>query len=129
MRPLTNPRSPARGLVLPQAIPDAVQRALAHAPAPGGGGKRQSMQRATRWWLPYIILEFDRNQVMIDAVDGDISNPVYNYRASLCVVPATAAAAVPLTPAQRRVLAREGRRDSLPPRTGAASREGGPGRE
>jgi serum/glucocorticoid-regulated kinase 2 len=72
----------ARGLAVPQAIPDAVQRALSGAP-PGLSGKRQSMQRATRWWLPYIILEFDRNQVMIDAVDGDLSSPIYNYRASL----------------------------------------------
>jgi serum/glucocorticoid-regulated kinase 2 len=65
-------------------IPDAVQRALAGGPPPRRStSKRESMQRATKWWLPYVILEFDRSQMLIDAVDGDFANPIYNYRAPL----------------------------------------------
>lgn len=33
--------------------------------------------------LPYIVLEFDNNQVLVDAMDGDLANPVWNYRADL----------------------------------------------
>jgi hypothetical protein len=44
------------------------------------------MQRASKWWLPYMILEFDRSQMLVEAIDGDLGNPVYNYRTPLCVI-------------------------------------------
>ena len=43
------------------------------------------MQRKRYWWLPYVVLEFDKNEILIDALGGDLSNPVWNYRADLCV--------------------------------------------
>ena len=43
------------------------------------------MQRRRYWWLPYIVLEFDKNEILIDALGGDLANPVWNYRADLSV--------------------------------------------
>ncbi|KAG0049386.1 hypothetical protein BGZ90_007356, partial [Linnemannia elongata] len=40
---------------------------------------RESLQR--KWWLPYAVLEFDKNEVLIDALGGEMSNPVWQYRA------------------------------------------------
>ena len=34
-------------------------------------------------WLPYVMLEFDKNEVLINALGGDLKNPVWNYRAHL----------------------------------------------
>lgn len=31
------------------------------------------------------MLEFDKNEILIDALGGDLANPVWNYRADLCV--------------------------------------------
>ncbi|KAH7074330.1 AGC/Akt protein kinase [Auriculariales sp. MPI-PUGE-AT-0066] len=81
-----------RGLQLPtgSALPDAVQRALAkHAGAgsraagreQGAGNHRESVQRKRNWWLPYVVLEFDKNEILIDAFGGDVQGPVWAYRA------------------------------------------------
>jgi len=43
------------------------------------------MQRRRYWWLPYIVLEFDKNEILVDALGGDLTNPVWNYRADLSV--------------------------------------------
>jgi serum/glucocorticoid-regulated kinase 2 len=43
------------------------------------------LQRKRFWWLPYVVLEFDKNEILIDALGGDLSNPVWNYRAQLYV--------------------------------------------
>ncbi|KAG0365124.1 AGC protein kinase Gad8 [Gamsiella multidivaricata] len=40
---------------------------------------RESLQR--KWWLPYAVLEFDKNEVLIDALGGEVSNPLWQYRA------------------------------------------------
>ncbi|KAI1318683.1 AGC protein kinase Gad8 [Mortierella claussenii] len=40
---------------------------------------RESIQR--KRWLPYAVLEFDKNEVLIDALGGEVSNPVWQYRA------------------------------------------------
>ncbi|KAJ7905036.1 kinase-like domain-containing protein [Mycena leptocephala] len=40
---------------------------------------RESMQR--KRYLPYVVLEFDKNEILIDAMDGDLASPVWNYRA------------------------------------------------
>lgn len=44
------------------------------------------MQRRRYWWLPYVVLEFDKNEILIDALGGDLANPVWNYRANLWVL-------------------------------------------
>lgn len=77
----------ARGLALPAgtAIPDVIHQALSAVPnGRRSMGKRDSMQRKRTWWLPYLVVEFDKNEVAVDALDGsDLANPVWNYRACL----------------------------------------------
>jgi serum/glucocorticoid-regulated kinase 2 len=53
---------------------------------PSGGlgtSNRDSLQRKQQWWLPYVVLEFDKNEVLVDAVGGDLGNPVWMYSATL----------------------------------------------
>lgn len=83
----------ARGLSLPPGTqtPPAVARALAQnnprasslAQSFGGGNRdnRQSMQRKQCWWLPYLVLEFDKNEILIDALGGDIQSPTWMFKA------------------------------------------------
>lgn len=33
----------------------------------------------------YVVLEFDKNQVLIDALGGDLASPTWMHRADLCV--------------------------------------------
>jgi len=94
----------ARGLSLPNgtSTPTAVARAIA---SQGGGGaaslsntfnssnggsssqgannNRQSLQRKQQWYLPYLVLEFDKNEVLIDALGGDLNAPTWMYKAHL----------------------------------------------
>ncbi|KAI9301787.1 kinase-like domain-containing protein, partial [Cunninghamella echinulata] len=42
---------------------------------------RESLTRKQHWWLPYVVLEFDKNEVLVDALAGDTQNPIYQYRA------------------------------------------------
>ncbi|RUO96241.1 kinase-like domain-containing protein, partial [Jimgerdemannia flammicorona] len=44
-------------------------------------GNRDSLTRKQLWWLPYVVLEFDKNEIIIDALGGDTYNPVWQYRA------------------------------------------------
>lgn len=74
-----------RGLSLAPgvAIPDVIQSALQNAPSSRKSiSNRDSLQRRA-WWLPYVVLSFDNNEVLIDALGGDISSPIWNYRADL----------------------------------------------
>lgn len=70
----------ARGLTLPSElshppfVPKEQQQQVAVS-------NRESLQR--KWWLPYAVLEFDKNEVLIDALGGEVSNPVWQYRAHL----------------------------------------------
>ncbi|KZP08525.1 Pkinase-domain-containing protein [Athelia psychrophila] len=78
----------ARGLSLSPGVqvPDVIQKALdAPAPSRRSGSNRESMRRERYWWLPYVVLEFDKNEVLIDAMGGDLANPVWNYRADFDV--------------------------------------------
>lgn len=43
----------------------------------------QGASTSKSWWLPYVVLEFDRNELQIDSLGGDIPNPVWKYRANL----------------------------------------------
>ncbi|KAF8657583.1 hypothetical protein AX16_002166 [Volvariella volvacea WC 439] len=76
-----------RGLTLPPGVPlpDVIQRALESTPSQRKASNRESMQRRRYWWLPYIVLEFDKNEILIDALGGDLSNPIWNYRADFDV--------------------------------------------
>ncbi|ETW75467.1 Serine/threonine kinase domain-containing protein [Heterobasidion irregulare TC 32-1] len=78
-----------RGLALAPGvhIPEIIQKALDGAPAPrtSTGSHRESMQRRRYWWLPYVVLEFDKNEILIDALGGDLTNPIWNYRANFDV--------------------------------------------
>lgn len=72
----------ARGITLPQGAQVPVNT----GPMPVvQRNKRESFHRKQSWWLPYVILEFDKNEVLIDALGGDTSCPVYNYGANLYV--------------------------------------------
>ncbi|KIM33955.1 hypothetical protein M408DRAFT_18924 [Serendipita vermifera MAFF 305830] len=46
-----------------------------------GHKPRDSVQREQSWWLPYVILEFDVNEVLIDPLGGSIKSPVWMYNA------------------------------------------------
>lgn len=77
-----------RGLSLPPGatVPEVIQRALQSAPAERHTrSNRESVQRKRHWWLPYVVLEFDKNEILIDALDGDLGAPSWKYRAHLCV--------------------------------------------
>jgi len=40
---------------------------------------RDSMQRMQCWWLPYLVMEFEVNQVLITPLGGDVQKPLYMY--------------------------------------------------
>jgi serum/glucocorticoid-regulated kinase 2 len=93
----------AEGLHLPPGvqIPPAVQDALASAQAQAAlsvspssvtqqrlakqRGHRDSVQRVGCWWLPYLVMEFEVNQIVLTPLGGDIKQPVYMYQATLFV--------------------------------------------
>lgn len=72
----------ARGLTLPTGFDSTIgsQKNHPHYGSPTNSS-RESLQR--KWWLPYAVLEFDKNEVLIDALGGEMSNPVWQYRAHL----------------------------------------------
>jgi serum/glucocorticoid-regulated kinase 2 len=41
------------------------------------------MQRKRMWWLPYVVVEFDKNEVLVDALGGELANPSWMYKAHL----------------------------------------------
>ncbi|KAI0720888.1 Pkinase-domain-containing protein [Fomitopsis betulina] len=68
------------GLAHGSPIPDIIQKALTtKMPL-----KTDNLQRRC-WWLPYVILEFDKNEVLIDALGGDLASPQWNYKADFDV--------------------------------------------
>jgi len=95
----------AEGLELPPGVqvPPAVQDALASAQAQAAlsispssvtqqrlakqRGHKDSVQRIGCWWLPYLVMEFEVNQIVLTPLGGDIEQPVYMYQATLCVSP------------------------------------------
>jgi serum/glucocorticoid-regulated kinase 2 len=79
-----------RGLSLAPGVqvPEVIQKALESsppAPARRPASNRESLQRKRNWWLPYIVLDFDNNQVLVDAMGGDLASPVWNYRTTFDV--------------------------------------------
>ncbi|KAK0201832.1 kinase-like domain-containing protein [Desarmillaria ectypa] len=89
----------AEGLTLPAGIatPAAVQKALSSQQAKVASsvspssvqqsrlaktrGNRDSIQRTQCWWLPYLVMEYEVNQVLITPLGGDLEKPVYMYQA------------------------------------------------
>ncbi|KAI5453240.1 Serine/threonine-protein kinase [Naganishia albida] len=66
----------------------ALSNAAGKRQNPSGGlgtSNRDSLQRKQQWWLPYVVLEFDKNEVLVDAVGGDLGNPVWMYSATFDV--------------------------------------------
>ena len=91
----------AEGLGLPAGttVPPAVQSALESSEAKVAASvspssvtqqrlakrssNRDSVQRAHCLWLPYLVMEFDVNQVLITPLGGNIEAPVYMYQTHL----------------------------------------------
>ncbi|GAA5873701.1 hypothetical protein JCM5296_000051 [Sporobolomyces johnsonii] len=75
----------ARNLALPAGVPlpSGIQNAVEQQreAIAGAGRGRESLQRKQMWWLPYVVLEFDKNEVLIDALGGELSSPTWMFRA------------------------------------------------
>ncbi|KAI9508893.1 AGC/Akt protein kinase [Russula earlei] len=87
----------AEGLSVPQgtSVPAVVQAALSSQQAKVAAsispasvsqsrlarGKRDSVQRTQCWWLPYIVMEFEVNQILITPLGGELDKPLYMYQA------------------------------------------------
>jgi serum/glucocorticoid-regulated kinase 2 len=86
---------PPSGIAIPPAVQSALssQRAkLAASVSPSsvtqqrlakGRGSRDSIQRTQCWWLPYLVMEFEVNQVLITPLGGKLEQPLYMYQAHL----------------------------------------------
>lgn len=46
---------------------------------------RDSVQRKQCWWLPYLVMEFEVNQVLITPLGGELSKPLYMYETNFDV--------------------------------------------
>jgi serum/glucocorticoid-regulated kinase 2 len=96
----------AEGISVPQgnSVPAVVQAALSSQQAKVASsispasvsqsrlavrGKRDSIQRTQCWWLPYIVMEFEVNQILITPLGGDLDKPLYMYQAHLYVYTAS----------------------------------------
>ena len=85
------------GTSVPQAVQDALSTQQAKAAATVSPasvsqnrlakkhGAKDSVQRAQCWWLPYIVMEFDVNQVLITPLGGELDKPLYMYQAQFDV--------------------------------------------
>ena len=56
------------------------------------------MQRKQYWWLPYLVLEFDKNEILVEALGGDLSKPEWNHRADLYVFASFSAFSIIVSP-------------------------------
>ncbi|KAF7768239.1 hypothetical protein Agabi119p4_7482 [Agaricus bisporus var. burnettii] len=94
----------AEGLSLPDGLPVplAIQSALASQQAKVAAsvspssvtqqrlahrsrGNRDSVQRKQCWWLPYVVMEYEVNQILITPLGGELDKPLYMYQASFDV--------------------------------------------
>ena len=44
---------------------------------------RDSIQRTQCWWPPYLVMEYEVNQVLITPLGGELDKPLYMYQAHL----------------------------------------------
>lgn len=92
----------SEGLVVPGgAVPKAVQAALKSQQAKVAASvspssvtqqrlatrksNRDSVQRTQCWWLPYLVMEYEVNQVVITPLGGDLEKPLYMYETNFDV--------------------------------------------
>ncbi len=90
----------AEGFSVPQGtqVPAVVQAALSSQQAKvaasispasvsqsrlAARGKRDSVQRTQCWWLPYIVMEFEVNQILITPLGGELDKPLYSLQSYL----------------------------------------------
>lgn len=74
----------ARGISLPAGVaPPTAPPQHQQPSALANRSNRDSLTRKQNWWLPYVVLEFDKNEILVDALAGDTTNPIYHYRAHL----------------------------------------------
>lgn len=75
-----------RNLALPPnvSIPPAVEQAvkLSHQ-RKRSDLDRDYLQPRKCWWLPYVVLEYDNNAILIDAIGGQLSLPTWRSHANL----------------------------------------------
>jgi serum/glucocorticoid-regulated kinase 2 len=62
--------------------PETKEALKANAERLAASNSKESVTRRC-WFLPYIVLEFDKNAIMIDAVGGQISSPSWVSQADL----------------------------------------------
>ncbi|KAF8331317.1 putative Serine/threonine-protein kinase gad8 [Cantharellus anzutake] len=78
-----------RGITLPPdvSIPPSVEEAVKNQPAHQRkpSNARESIQRRRMWWIPYCVLEYDKNEIMIDALGGQLSSPNWYSQADFDV--------------------------------------------
>ena len=81
------------------AVPPAVQAALKSSQAKVAASvspssvtqhrlanrksNRDSVQRTQCWWLPYLVMEFEVNQVLITSHGSELGKPLYMYETHL----------------------------------------------
>lgn len=60
-----------RGLSLPPDVPlpPDVERAVLSQAAYD--------RHASKWWLPYVVLEHDKNAILINSGEGELSSPTW----------------------------------------------------
>ncbi|KAG8891891.1 hypothetical protein FRC01_014461, partial [Tulasnella sp. 417] len=74
-RNLNLPPNTALPAVIQQALASGAQQQLQQG---RGAGARESLQRKKAWWLPYVVLQFDKQDVMVDALGGEIAGEDQN---------------------------------------------------
>ncbi|KAF8318194.1 Pkinase-domain-containing protein [Clavulina sp. PMI_390] len=62
------------GITVSAAIDEAEKKAHARN---ASVNPRESLQRKKHWWLPYVVLEFEKNEVVIDALGGRRESPIW----------------------------------------------------
>ncbi|KAH8825338.1 AGC/Akt protein kinase [Flagelloscypha sp. PMI_526] len=85
----------AEGLQLPTGALASDQAIVAASASPGSvtqhrlasrsKGNRDSVQRTQCWWLPYLLLEYEVNQVLIQPLGGNVQKPLFMYQANFDV--------------------------------------------
>ncbi|OLL22790.1 Serine/threonine-protein kinase gad8 [Neolecta irregularis DAH-3] len=70
----------AKGLTLPPGI-EPPARPSSSSSFFRGHQSRSSRQLAAL--LPYVVMEFDKNEVLVDAIKGSIQEPEWGYTGSL----------------------------------------------
>jgi serum/glucocorticoid-regulated kinase 2 len=68
----------ARNLTVPPAALQQVQQNVS-----SNAAASVSTAAGKAWWLPYAIVEFDKNQIQTEAIGGNLQSPVWKSRVNL----------------------------------------------